>query len=183
MSNPQIALSTSLGDIIVVLDIARAPRTAGHFLSLVQEGAMADASFYRVTHPDPAKTPPLTIDVVQGGVGWARCLELATVAHEPTSETGLRHVDGAVSLARSAERDGSSEFFICVGDQPILDAGATPGPGAAGFAVFGRVTAGMEVVRRIHRLPADAPPPGGDMRFHGQFLTEPLPISFSAPES
>lgn len=179
MSNTQILLSTPMGGITIRLETARAPATAGHFLRLVEEGALAVASFYRVTHPDPTTTPPLTIDIVQGGVGWERCLELPTVRHEPTSETGLRHVDGAVSLARSAERGGSSEFFICLGEQPVLDAGGVQGAGADGFAVFGRVVSGMDVVRAIHRLPADAPPPGGDARFQGQFLTEPAAISFA----
>jgi peptidyl-prolyl cis-trans isomerase A (cyclophilin A) len=179
MTLPRLTLSTHLGDILVELDAERAPRTAGHFLRLAETGALAGASFYRITHPDPSKTPPLTIDVVQGGVGWERCLALPTVAHEPTSQTGLRHVDGVISLARSAERDGSSEFFICLGDQPVLDASDGAGPAAAGFAAFGRVVEGMEVVRAIHGLPADAPPPGGDLRFAGQFLTDPVAIRFA----
>lgn len=176
-ANPRLTLATPLGDIVVELNLARAPKSAGHFLRLARDGLLDGAAFYRVTHPDPTTTPPLTIDVIQGGVGWDRCQALPGVAHEPTSETGLRHTDGTVSFARGADQDATSEFFICIGDQPILDASDREGPAGAGFAAFGQVVEGMEVVRAIHVQPAEGPPPGGDVRFARQFLTDPVPFA------
>lgn len=179
MSNPRLTFSTPHGEITVELDAGHAPRSAAHFLRLAREGMLDGGSFYRGTHPD--RNPPVTITVVQGGVGWDRAPHLPSVEHEPTDLTGLKHRDGTLSFARSAEQDATSEFFICIGDQPILDAGAQPGPAAMGFAAFGQVVEGMDVVRAINAQPADAEPPGGDERFRGQFLTQ--PVAFEVREA
>lgn len=172
----RITLSTSLGDIVIALDHARAPRTAGHFLRLVQEQHLADASFYRAVHKSNTPGHLPTIDVLQGGRGFAASPDAPSVAHEPTSETGLRHVTGAVSMARGKDADASTEFFICLGDFPVLDAGGVEGPGASGFAAFAMVERGLDVVRRIHALPAEAPAPAGWEFLQGQFLSDPLTL-------
>lgn len=166
-----LALATALGTIRIALHVDRAPLTCAHIRDLVEAGAFEDASFYRATRPDDRTEPPMTIDVIQGGIGWERCEKLSSVAHEPTSHTGLSHVDGAVSIGRWADRGGTSELFICIGDQTSLDARPGSDPFAAGFAVFGQVVEGMDIVRAIHALPCDASPPAGHERFAGQFLT------------
>jgi peptidyl-prolyl cis-trans isomerase A (cyclophilin A) len=172
-----IRLFTPFGIIDVALDTERAPKTANHFLNLIRGNFLRDAVFYRIVRASGVKDVAPTIDIIQGGVGWERCVELPSVAHERTDETGLRHRDGAISLARSADKDATSEFFICIGDQPLLDAGAMQGPGEIGFAVFGHVTQGMDVVRAIQNQPANREPPGGDQRFVEQFLTDTIPIA------
>jgi peptidyl-prolyl cis-trans isomerase A (cyclophilin A) len=96
------------------------------------------------------------IEVIQGGLGNdERGLGLPPIVHETTAQTGLRHLDGSISMARVEPGTASSEFFICVGDQPELDFGGTRNPDGQGFAVFGRVAVGMEVVRAIQEQPAE----------------------------
>ncbi|MFD1034057.1 peptidylprolyl isomerase [Sphingomonas hankookensis] len=174
---PVLRLDTSLGPIDVALALHRAPRTARHVMELVQRDLLSPATFYRAVRPTDATDPPTRISVLQGGVGWQRCEDLPGVVHEPTSVTGLRHVDGAVSIGRWADRPATSELFICLGDQPSLDARPGEGPFDAGFAVFGQVVGGMDVVRQVHRLACDGPPPPGHGRFDGQFLTDAVPFS------
>ena len=172
-----VVLSTPCGDIVIELDHARAPKTAAHFRKLVAEGWLDGAAFYRVVHDAGTGQWP-SIDVIQGGMGDAWTPDMPTVEHEPTNVTGLRHVAGAISLARAADQPASSEFFISLGEFPALDAGTREGPAAQGFAVFGRVVAGLDVACTIHKLPADAPPPPGwDVNiFKNQFLRELLPL-------
>jgi peptidyl-prolyl cis-trans isomerase A (cyclophilin A) len=169
-------ISTAHGEIVVELDHARAPKTAAHFRKLVAEGWLEGAAFYRVVHKagTPGRQP--TIDVIQGGRGEDVPPDMPTVEHEPTNITGLRHVTGAISLAKAVDRPASSEFFIALGEFPALDAGTLEGPAAQGFAVFGRIVLGLEVARRIHGLPSGAPPPPGwDVNiFKNQFLDAPV---------
>ena len=171
-----VEFETRLGPIGIALDHEHAPRTAAHFQSLVRDGIFGNAFFYRVVHSD-VESRVGGIDVVQGGVGWDRADSSPTVRHESTAETGLTHSHGAISLGRSAESDAGSEFFVCIGDQSVLDARGDGTGANAGFAVFGHVTTGMEIIEQIHRLPAEGKPPGGDERFRGQFLTENVKIT------
>lgn len=176
---PHLRLTTPLGAITIALHDRQAPRTVAHILALVEQGALQGAHFYRATQPDPATTPPMTISVLQGGIGWLACEALPSVEHEPTSQTGLSHIDGAVSIGRWADRGATSEIFICLGDQPTLDARPVLDPAnpfSAGFAVFGQVIAGMDVVHAIHGEPRDGPAPAGHERFNGQFLSQPVPF-------
>lgn len=168
-----LRFDTRFGVLEIALDHEHAPKTAAHFQELAERGILQDAVFYRIVHADAASSVG-GIDVIQGGVGWERAGESPTVAHESTAQTGLTHCHGAVSLGRSPESDAGSEFFICIGDQSILDANDDDKNG--GFAVFAHVTRGMDVVGTIHNLPADGDPPGGDERFRGQFLTENVSI-------
>lgn len=168
-----VALETDLGTIVIAVDAGRAPVTAANFLRYVDQGSYAGGSFYRAVTPATDNgTPPIA--VIQGGRGLAQEGAAPGIAHEPTSQTGLRHVDGAISMSRGAPGTATSEFFICVGEQPALDAGGARYPDGLGFAVFGRVVSGMDVVRAIQARRADAPAP--DPYAEGQMLNPPVRI-------
>ena len=179
----RVVLRTPLGEIVILLDLVRAPVTAAHFRNLVSQGWLDGGQFYRSVHKavSPGHLP--SIEVVQGGLGFFPDREVPAVAHEATSETGLRHVEGTVSLARGADTPATGEFFICLGAFPVLDAGTLEGPGAQGFAAFGQVVRGMDVVRSIHAQRADAPPPKGWEILKGQFLSEPVPFDIRIGEN
>jgi len=167
----RVRLETALGAIDIEVD-ARAPVTAANFLRYVQRGDYDGGRFHRTVRAgnQPGKT--VLIDVVQAGPDPTslRRPELPAIALERTSGTGLRHVDGAVSMARDGPDTATSDFFICIGDQPELDFGGRRNPDGQGFAAFGRVVAGMDVVRLIHGAPAD-----------GQSLTPPVTIRTARP--
>jgi peptidyl-prolyl cis-trans isomerase A (cyclophilin A) len=171
---------TRLGDIVLRPEYDRAPITSRHFLALVREGWLKHAAFYRVVRAMPTGGGPPTIDVIQGGAGFTHTIDMPGVAHESTVITGLSHTDGAVSLARGGDKPAQGEFFICLGDNVILNGGGPPPPAGQGegFAVFAKVVEGLDVVRAIHQLPSDAPVPGGDPRFEGQFLDRPITIDW-----
>ena len=168
----QVEMVTSLGNILLDVDIASAPLTAGNFLAMVDGVHYDGGSFYRsVTLENDRGSPK--IEVIQGGLG-DRAAPLPPIAHESTEATGLRHVDGAISMARGDVGTASSEFFICIGDQPGLDFGASRNPDGQGFAVFGRVVSGMDVVRRIQQQEATG---ASDSDYTaGQILSNPVAI-------
>jgi peptidyl-prolyl cis-trans isomerase A (cyclophilin A) len=168
-----VLLETRLGSITIEVYTDRAPLSSRSFLDYLDRGLIEESVFYRVVTHDNDNGSPV-ISVVQGGLLDENRM-LPPVAHESTEETGLLHVDGAVSLARAAPGTGSAgAFFICVGENPALDFGATRNPDKQGFAVFGQVVAGMDVVRAIQELPADQPT---DIEyFKGQLLREPVKI-------
>lgn len=170
--NPRVVMKTAEGDIEVELYLDRAPVTAGNFLSLVDNGDLDGATFYRVvTYANDRGSPP--IEVIQGGLGDAG-ESFATIDHETTADTGILHTDGVISMARSAVGTASTEFFICVGDQPGLDYGAKRNPDMQGFAAFGRVVNGMDIVRNINGLSAGRE---SDSDYTaGQILSEPVVI-------
>jgi len=165
-SYPKVFIQTSSGDITAEIYIEQAPVTAGNFLSLVDAGIYdSGASFYRVVRDDNQPDNDVKIDVIQGGLRDSRGRSLIPIRHETTQETGLKHVDGALSMARSAPGTAAAEFFICIGDQPELDFGGRRNPDGVGFAVFGRIIDGMEVVRKIQKL-----------EDNNQYLIEPVQI-------
>ena len=154
--SPMITIETELGDIDIELFDDVAPLTAGNFLKYVDENMWRGASFYRSVTLDNQPDNEIKIEVIQGGLGWSDSLpRLPEIRHEPTSETGILHKEGVVSMARSEPGSASSEFFICVSDQPSLDHGGQRNPDGLGFAAFGRVVEGMDVVRKIHASPVD----------------------------
>lgn len=169
-----VVLVTAMGEIEVEVDIDRAPVSAGDFLRYVDRGLYdGTAAFYRVVRTDNDHGTP-TIEVVQGGL-VDESMALSPVAHETTEETGITHRDGVISLARGKPgTGGGAAFFICIGDQPGLDFGGMRNPDGLGFAAFGRVTRGMDVVRKIHALPSDKPT--DEEYVQGQLLTEPVEI-------
>lgn len=149
----RVVVRTEAGVFEVDVDTVRAPVTAANFLRYVDEGAYDGGGFHRTVRDDNQPTDPVTIDVIQAsrarGAAGHGPIEL-----ERTSVTGLRHVDGAISMARAGPDTATSDFFICIGPQPELDYGGARNADGQGFAVFGRVVSGMDVVRRIHAAPA-----------------------------
>jgi peptidyl-prolyl cis-trans isomerase A (cyclophilin A) len=146
-----VAIATSAGTIVVRLDPARAPLTAQNFLRYVDLGTYNGTTFYRTVRR--ASEPQSKIEVIQGGLNpQVSNPMIHPIALEPTSKTGLHNTDGAIAMARTADpNSASTEFFICIGDNRFLDAGGPTGPG---YAAFGHVVRGADVVRRIQRAPA-----------------------------
>lgn len=155
-----VMLETTAGSILVETD-PRAPITSANFLRYVDEGRFDGADFYRGMELGAGA------GVVQGGTANAPDRILPPIAHEPTSQTGLRHIDGALSMARFDPGTADGDFFIIVGNLPGFDAGRAA-PDDPGFAVFGRVVEGMEVVRAI--LAAPKSPTEGEGFMRGQML-------------
>lgn len=160
---PRVLIQTALGDIEVELDARRAPVTTENFLRYVLEGFYSDGMFFRTVTASNQPDNPVKIAVIQAQANPTREKEaFAPIAIERTRDTGLRHLDGTISMAREGPDTATHHFFICVGDQPALDCGGKRNPDGQGFAAFGRVVKGMEVVRRIHESPAQgqqlAPP-------------------------
>lgn len=161
----QVVLQTPAGSIVIELD-PRAPITSANFKRYVDEGRFDGAVFYRSMALAGGN------GLIQGGVMNDPARELPPIAHEPTSQTGLRHTDGVVSMARYGPGTATSEFFIIVGDgMGSLDASATE----SGFAAFGRVVQGMDVVRAI--LAAPTSPTAGEGVMRGQMLEPTIPIT------
>ena len=152
----RVILETEAGEIEIEVDRARAPITAANFLKYVDAGLFDGGIFHRTVRPDNQETKPIKIDVIQAQADPAREAEYPpAIALERTSVTGIQHKDGIVSMARAADIDsGRAHFFICIGDQPSLDYGGKRNPDGQGFAAFGRVVRGMDVVRKIQMSPA-----------------------------
>jgi peptidyl-prolyl cis-trans isomerase A (cyclophilin A) len=152
--HPRVAFRTDLGEFVVEVDEGRAPASARNFLRYVDAGRYRGGAFHRTvtTSPDNQPGKAVKIDVVQAGAAPGK--DFPPVALERTRDTGLTHVDGAVSLARDGPDTATSDFFVCVGPQPELDQGGRRNPDGQGFAAFGRVVSGMDVIRRIHAAPA-----------------------------
>jgi peptidyl-prolyl cis-trans isomerase A (cyclophilin A) len=159
--NPLIIIKTEKGDITVEVDIVRAPVTSANFLRYVDAGLYDGSTFHRTVTLSNQPNDAVRIEVIQGGQ-LAEDKSFPPIAHETTAMTGLTHLDGAMSMARSKPGSATSSFFFCVNGQPELDFGGKRNPDGQGFAAFGRVVKGMDVVRAIHALPAQgqqlAPP-------------------------
>jgi peptidyl-prolyl cis-trans isomerase A (cyclophilin A) len=155
--SPSVVLRTEAGEIELLVDVARAPSTAANFLRYVDAGRYDGGGFHRAVRLDNQPGKTVLIEVVQAGVDPLRQGEdFPPIALERTSVTGLRHLDGTVSMARDGPDTATSDFFICIGHQPELDFGGRRNPDGQGFAAFGRVVRGMDVVRRIQAAPVDA---------------------------
>ena len=149
-----ISMETELGSIQMVLYPDRAPITVSNFLMYVDENRYKDFHFYRVVHMENQPDNDVKIEVIQGGLGFDKHpMELPTILHETTDKTGIRHLNGTLSMARLEPGTASSEIFICINDQPELDFGGKRNPDGQGFAAFGKVISGMDVVRKIQLLP------------------------------
>ena len=154
--DPKVRIKTALGDIEVEIYERQAPVTAANFLRHVAAGLFKGASFYRVVRPDNQPDNAVKIEVIQGGLRFSRGESpLPPIEHETTAKTGILHRDGVISMARDAPGSATSEFFICIGDQPELDFGGRRNPDGQGFAAFGRVVSGMDIVRKIQRQPEE----------------------------
>lgn len=151
----QVQLHTELGDIVVEVDTIHAPTTAENFLRYVDKGFYDGGSFYRTVTMQNQPQNKVKIEVIQGGNQPRENEDFPPIPLERTSKTGLKHVDGAISMARGAPDSATSEFFLCVGDQPELDFGGQRNPDGQGFAAFGKVIKGMDIVRKIQQSPAE----------------------------
>ena len=155
IKKPTVTILTEKGDIVVELYPNQAPYTVYNFLKYVDEKRYNGAAFYRTVTPGNQPDDSIKIEVIQGGLYEDNHpLALPPINHETTKNTGIKHLDGTISMARNEPGTASSEFFICIGDQPELDYGGTRNPDGKGFAAFGRVIKGMAVVRAIHHAPA-----------------------------
>ena len=163
-----IVIETPFGTIEAELDSAKAPGTVTNFLRYIDAHAYDGGRFHRTVRLDNQPTNDVKIEVIQAGVApdttrprWP------AIPLERTNVTGLRHVDGALSMARGGPDSATSDFFICIGAQPELDFGGKRNADGQGFAAFGRITRGMEVVRKIQAQSAEAQrlsPPVGIVR-------------------
>jgi peptidyl-prolyl cis-trans isomerase A (cyclophilin A) len=153
--NPLVLIQTELGDITVEIYEKEAPIAAVNFLKYVDEGRYKDGCFYRIVTMDNQPNNEIKIEVIQGGLSrQTRKNMLPPIKHETTDKTGILHKNGVISMARSKPGTASSEFFICIGDQPELDYEGRRNPDGQGFSAFGKVIAGMPVVTKIQQQPA-----------------------------
>jgi peptidyl-prolyl cis-trans isomerase A (cyclophilin A) len=136
----RVRIQTQLGDIEVFLDLTRAPVTTSNFLRYVDRKFYDGGSFHRTVKPDNQPKSKVKIEVVQAGANPDKEKEsFPPIPLERTDHTGLKHRDGTVSMARDGPDTATSDFFICIGDQPSLDYGGKRNPDGQGFAAFGRV--------------------------------------------
>ena len=164
-ASPLVRIQTTLGVIEAELYADKAPASVANFLKYVDAGRYSGGQFHRTVtlHPDNQPNNTVKIEVIQGGVNpdFAE-KDWPALTLERTRDTGLRHLDGTLSMARAGPDTATSDFFICVGAQPELDFGGKRNPDGQGFAAFGRVTKGLEIVKKIQSAPADgqklAPP-------------------------
>ena len=163
---PLVEIQTTLGNIVCEIDTIRAPVTAQNFLLHVINDNFNDALFYRAVRLDNQPENTVKIEVIQGGLFEDEKTEsFSPVRHETTKETGIKHKDGTISMARIQPGSATTEFFICIGKQPELDFGGKRNPDKQGFAAFGRVTEGMKIIRNIHTYETK-----------NQYLIEPVKI-------
>ncbi len=154
--NPVVSIETELGTLQVELYEKEAPITVANFLKYVKSGKLNTGEFYRVVTMENQPNNDIKIEVIQGGLGWSDdIVRYDSIPIETTEMTGIKHLDGVISMARSTPGSASSEFFICVGDQPELDFGGLRNLDGYGFAAFGKVVSGMDVVLRIQNSPSE----------------------------
>lgn len=155
-SNPHIVIQTRLGNIEVELYLDKAPVSAGAFLSYIDSGFYKKAAFYRVLNQDNQPSDAFKAALVQGGI-WRTnhklFVSLPGIKHETTKQTGILHKDGTISLARQQPGTATTEFFICLGDQPGFDYEGENNPDKQGYAAFGKVVKGMYLVKLIYNRP------------------------------
>jgi len=151
----RVRVQTELGDIVIEVDPVRAPLTTANFLKYVDGGHYDGGVFHRTVKMDNQPESTVKIEVIQAGVNPDRAKEgFAAIPLERTSVTGILHKDGVVSMARGAPDSATSGWFVCINDQPSLDFGGNRNPDGQGFAAFGRVITGMDVVRKIQAAPS-----------------------------
>ena len=169
-AKPRVAIKTPRGTIIVELEPRRAPLTVANFLRYVDARSYDGGTFFRA-----ARTPGAAKDGTLVGAPDAKVRPFPPIAHESTTKTGLKHLNGTISLGRFATGTATSNFFICVGDQPYLDANPAAKGDNLGYAAFGRVVQGMPVVEKILSLPTNGETKFKDQR--GQWLKPTVPIT------
>ncbi len=166
--NIKIEIKTELGSIIAELYPDKAPITRANFIKYIDQNKLEGANFYRVVRMDNQPNNEIKIEVIQGGLGFdVEESPFPPIKHETTKETGVLHKEGTLSMARAEPGTASSEFFICIGDQPELDYGGKRNSDGQGFAAVGKVSKGMDIVREIQNMPDE-----------WQMLLKPIRIDF-----
>ncbi len=151
-----VLIQTEKGDIEVELNAAQAPITVANFLRYVDGKFYDGGRFHRTVKPDNQPDNKVKIEVIQAGINPDKVKkEFKPIKLEQTRDTKLSHKDGTISMARDGPDTATSDFFICIGDQPELDFGGKCNPDGQGFAAFGRVVKGMEVVKKIQVAQAE----------------------------
>lgn len=166
----QISILTSEGPILLELEKERAPITTGNFLRYVDTKRFDNTTFYRAVAVPNAPE----LGLVQGGIKFDPKKVLPGIAHEPTTKTGLKHVDGTISMGRNAPGTAAGDFFIVIGDMTYMDANPSATGDNLGYAAFGHVVEGMDVVKKI--LAAPRSPTLGEGIMKGQMLAAPIKI-------
>ena len=166
----RVRLETDAGAILLELDHRHAPVTTANFIRYVDAHRFDNTIFYRTSHtPHDAQH-----GFIQGGIRHDYRRLLPPIPLEPTSRTGLLHRDGTISMARTTPDSAMGDFVISIGAQPGMDAGPNAPGDHLGYATFGRVVEGMDVVRRIHAMATDPRAGSGSMR--GEMLSPPVRI-------
>ena len=168
----QAVITTPIGIIEIELYSEQAPVSVTNFIRYIEAGAFNDGRFYRVVRLDNDNGSP-KIEVIQGGANVV-FKDFAAIQLETTKQSGIKHLNGVLSMARGEPNTATSEFFICIGDQPSLDFGGLRNPDGQGFAAFGRVTKGMHIVKEILQIREALQVE--DTYLKGQMLTEPVAI-------
>ena len=170
----RVRVQTELGDIVLEVDPIKAPITTANFLKYVDAGHYDGGIFHRTVKMDNQPESTVKIEVIQAGVNPDMAKSgFPPIALERTSVTGLLHKDGAISMARGMPDSATSGWFICINDQPSLDFGGARNPDGQGFAAFGRVVKGMDVVRKIQGAPSSS---DRKTNTEAQRLTPPIKI-------
>jgi len=143
-------IKTTEGSIFIVLYPEKAPNTVANFLQYVDKGLYEQASFFRVCNPQNEADREIKIEVIQGGL-MDESKNLPPIQLETTEQTGIKHLNGVISMARDQPHSATNSFFICIADQPELDFEGKRNPDGQGFAAFGKVTSGMDIVRAIQK--------------------------------
>ena len=173
-SNPRVRVQTELGEIILELDAQKAPNTTANFLKYVDAGHYDGGTFHRTVRIENQPESPVKIEVIQAGVAADKAKQgFPPILLERTSVTGILHKDGVISMARGAPDSATSGWFITINDQPSLDFGGARNPDGQGFAAFGRVVSGMDIVRKIQASPAST---NMSTNAEAQRLTPPIKI-------
>lgn len=166
--NPHITIETTYGDIELELYADKAPKTVAAFLSYIDSGFYEHSSFYRVLSDENQPINAPKTELIQGGI-WKtnnkKAAQLKGIEHETTKQTGILHTDGTISLARLEPGTATTEFFICIGDQPGLNYGGENIADGQGYAAFGKVIKGMKIVKKIY-----------DQNENNQYFDPPVPI-------
>jgi peptidyl-prolyl cis-trans isomerase A (cyclophilin A) len=170
----RVRVQTELGDIVVELDQAKAPVTSANFLKYVDGGHYDGGTWHRTVKMDNQPESTIKIEVIQAGVNPDKAKSgFPPIELERTNKTGILHKDGVISMARGMPDSATSGWFICINDQPSLDFGGMRNPDGQGFAAFGRVVSGMDVVRKIQMAPSSA---DRKTNTEAQKLTPPIKI-------
>ena len=161
-------METEFGLVKLKLFSNNAPITVKNFLKYIREKKYDDFHFYRTINLNNQLNKEIKIEVIQGGLGLNNhSMRLDPIVHESTNITGLKHLNGSISMARIEPGSASSEIFICINDQPELDYGGKRNPDGQGFAVFGIVLEGLDIIKLIHKQKSE-----------DQMLKKPIFIKF-----